>query len=127
MLEVEIQSLEDQSWTLKVWLGDSSLDAYGGNRGGRLFWQISCSQDIKLIATQSIKGKETDWVNPREQRFFPLQISGQLPTTGLCAGFEFRYKLNCSPISGDTPGVETSPEKRMPEKMTAPLFVKDLH
>ena len=59
--------------------------------------------------------------------FFLLQISGHLSTRGLFGGFKVRYKPNCSPMSEDTPGVETSPEQRMPGKMTAPLFVKDLH
>ena len=66
-------------------------------------------------------------MNQCKQRVYLLQISGQLSASGLLAGFEVRYKPNCGPMSEDSPGVETSPEKRMPGKMAAPLFVKNLH
>ena len=74
--------------------------------------------------TQSRKGKETDWMNQRKQRFYPLRNSGRLSTTGFLADFRDRFKPNCSPISGNMTTLEASPEQRMAEKNGGAIVCK---
>ena len=55
-----------------------------------------------------------------------LTVANHLSATGFFGEFKVRHKPNCSPIRGDTPRLETSPEERLPGKKTAPLFVNNL-
>jgi len=87
-------------------------------------------------------GPQTNWKASGRSPFFWLRrrrrprdtvqivvfVGGPLLKTfvplGIFAGFKVRYQPICSPISGDTPRLETYPEKRMPEKNDGAIICK---